>query len=105
MDRRKFIKSTGLAIPIVSSLPMGALALIETNSHKVSLKSVDATQQDEKADYTIHIGTGLVEVGPQHIISTTLYNGRFPGPLLRFKEGQKAVVDIYNNTDTPEQLQ
>ena len=104
MDRRKFIQSTGLALPIVSSLPMVALTLIKTNSHRVSLKSVDATQQDEKADYTIHIGTGLIEVGPQHIISTTTYNGQVPGPLLRFKEGQKAIVDIYNDTDTPEQL-
>ena len=58
----------------------------------------------EKADYTIRIGTGLIEVGPQHIISTTTYNGQFPGPLLRFKEGERAIVDIYNDTDTPEQF-
>jgi hypothetical protein len=25
-----------------------------------------------------------------------------PGPLLRFKEGQRTVVDIFNDTDTPE---
>lgn len=56
----------------------------------------------EKADYTLRIGAGLVELAPDHIISTTLYNGQFPGPLLRFTEGQKAVVDVYNDTDTPE---
>jgi len=55
-----------------------------------------------KADYTLRIGTGLVELSPQHILSTTLYNGQFPGPLLRFKEGQRVTVDIYNDTDTPE---
>ena len=55
-----------------------------------------------KADYTLRIGTGLVELAPDHIVSTTLYNGQFPGPLLRFKEGQRVVVDIYNDTDTPE---
>ena len=34
----------------------------------------------------------------------TTYNGGFPGPLLRFKEGRQVVVDIHNDTDTPEQL-
>ena len=56
----------------------------------------------EKADYTLRIATGLVELAPDHIVSTTLYNGQFPGPLLRFKEGQQVVVDIHNDTDTPE---
>jgi FtsP/CotA-like multicopper oxidase with cupredoxin domain len=56
----------------------------------------------ETADYTLRIATGLVELAPEHIVSTTLYNGQFPGPLLRFKEGERAVVDVYNDTDTPE---
>jgi FtsP/CotA-like multicopper oxidase with cupredoxin domain len=56
----------------------------------------------EKADYTLHIASGLAELAPDHIVSTTLYNGQFPGPLLRFKEGQRAVVDIFNDTDVPE---
>jgi FtsP/CotA-like multicopper oxidase with cupredoxin domain len=29
-------------------------------------------------------------------------NGQFPGPLLRFTEGKRAIIDIYNNTDIPE---
>jgi FtsP/CotA-like multicopper oxidase with cupredoxin domain len=57
-----------------------------------------------KADYTVRIATGLVELSPQHVASTTLYDGQFPGPLLRFKEGRPVVVDIYNDTDTPELL-
>src|SRR6478672_11328090 len=56
----------------------------------------------EKADYTLRIATGLAELAPEHIVSTTLYNGQFPGPLLRFKEGQRVVVDVHNDTDTPE---
>ncbi|WP_426434170.1 multicopper oxidase family protein [Bradyrhizobium genosp. P] len=56
----------------------------------------------EKADYTLRIATGLAELAPGHIISTTLYNGQFPGPLLRFKEGRRTVVDVYNDTDTAE---
>jgi FtsP/CotA-like multicopper oxidase with cupredoxin domain len=57
-----------------------------------------------KADYTVRIAKGLVELAPDQIVSTTLYNGQFPGPLLRFKEGQQVAVDIFNDTDTPELL-
>jgi FtsP/CotA-like multicopper oxidase with cupredoxin domain len=56
----------------------------------------------EKADYTLRIETGLAELATEHIVSTTLYNGQFPGPLLRFKEAQRVVVDVHNGTDTPE---
>jgi FtsP/CotA-like multicopper oxidase with cupredoxin domain len=45
-----------------------------------------------------------VEIAPKRIISTTTYNGQFPGPLLRFKEGSAVTVEIHNDTDTPEQL-
>ena len=48
--------------------------------------------------------SGLIELGPDTTISTTLYNGQFPGPLLRLTEGKRVVIDIHNDTDTPEQL-
>jgi hypothetical protein len=38
-------------------------------------------QSRAPADYTLRIATGLVELAPEHIVSTTLYNGQFPGPL------------------------
>jgi FtsP/CotA-like multicopper oxidase with cupredoxin domain len=112
MDRRKFIRSTGLVLPAAGVLPAGTLGLLgalDAREHTNEAANVAANEAgplspDEPADYTIRIGTGLVEVGPQHIVSTTTYNGQFPGPLLRFKEGQRTVVDIYNDTDRPEQL-
>jgi FtsP/CotA-like multicopper oxidase with cupredoxin domain len=57
-----------------------------------------------KADYTLRIHATPVEIAPDHILSTITFNGQFPGPLLRFKEGIPIVIDIYNDTDTPEQL-
>jgi len=57
-----------------------------------------------KADHTLHIARSLVELAPDHIVSTTTYNGQFPGPLIRLREGQPMVVDVYNDTDRPEQL-
>lgn len=86
IDRRSLLAST--LLPLVGLQP----------------RLVRAAEQaaPEKADYTLRIASGLAELAPDHIVSTTLYNGQFPGPLLRFKEGQRAVVDVYNDTDVPE---
>ena len=87
MDRRGLLRLAGLST-LGAALPR--------------LSSSEGQAPDAKADYTLHIGTGLIELSPTHIISSTLYNGQFPGPLLRFKEGQRVVVDVHNDTDTPE---
>jgi len=87
INRRTLLKYAGV-LPF-----MGAVPRLVRASDQVTT---------EKADYTLRIATGLVELSPGHIVSTTLYNDQFPGPLLRFKEGQRVVVDIQNDTDTPE---
>jgi FtsP/CotA-like multicopper oxidase with cupredoxin domain len=87
IGRRSFLKYAGL-VPLIGAAPRFASAASEI--------------AEENADYTLRIGTGLVELAPDHIVSTTLYNGQFPGPLLRFKEGQEVIIDIHNDTDTPE---
>ena len=87
IDRRTLLKLTGLA-PLIGAVPRFAWAAGEAAV--------------EKPDYTLRIATGLIELAPDRIVSTTLYNGQFPGPLLRFTEGQRAIVDVYNDTDTPE---
>ncbi len=56
------------------------------------------------ADYVLRIAATPIEIAPKHIVSTVTYNGQFPGPLLRFKEGRAVRVEIHNETDTPEQL-
>ena len=86
-SRREFLVGAGMA-----GLVLGGGAFTP----------VRAQTDQMKADYTLRIGTSPVELGPEHIVSTATYNGHFPGPLLRFKEGQQAVVDVYNDTDTPE---
>lgn len=87
IDRRSLLVS-GALLPLVG----------------LRTRVADAAPPDarEKADYTLRIANGLAELAPERIVSTTLYNGQFPGPLLRFKEGQRAVVDVYNDTDAPE---
>src|SRR6266481_3445870 len=85
LDRRRFLRLSAGALPAAAGIG-------------------SALGADAPADHTLRIGTGLVELGPDTIVSTKLYNGQFPGPLLRFTEGKRVVVDIHNDTDTPEQL-
>jgi FtsP/CotA-like multicopper oxidase with cupredoxin domain len=67
-------------------------------------ESARRVPDESPADYTLHIRHTALEIAPKRIVSATTYNGSFPGPLLRFKEGQAVIVDIFNETDTPEQL-
>src|ERR1700722_13779826 len=94
IDRRRVLHTGGIAV-LSAALP----DLVQAQS-----SARPSTPPQSAADQTIRIGNGLVELAPDRIISTTTYNGQFPGPLLCFKEGQKVVVDIHNDTDTPEQL-
>ena len=64
----------------------------------------EVQQAGGAADYTLTIATTPIELAPHRIVSVTTYNGQFPGPLLRFKEGQRVTVDVHNDTDKPEQL-
>src|SRR5262252_1215161 len=87
-SRRDFLKTTGLAA--------GALLF--------SPKHLFAAGTETPADYTVRIKAAPIEIAPNEILSTITYNGQFPGPLIRFKEGREVTVDIFNETDTPEQL-
>jgi FtsP/CotA-like multicopper oxidase with cupredoxin domain len=90
ISRRNFLKAMGIfAAPVITEAP--AFCAQTENS-------------TSKADYTIRIAAAAVEIAPKQIISLTTYNGQFPGPLLRFKEGEQVTVDLVNDTDTPEQL-
>lgn len=95
-SRREFLKTTSV---LVGSTLLPAAAENRT-LHEVR---PDPNVQPA-ADYTIRIGVNPVEIARDRIISTTTYNGQFPGPLLRFKEGQPVTIDVYNDTDSPEQL-
>ena len=101
-SRRRFLEATGLAAgaALVSArglLSQAAMPAAPSETGREANESVSA-------DYTLHIKTSPIEIAPNRIISATTYNGQFPGPLLRFKEGRQVTIDIHNETDTPEQL-
>ena len=101
ISRRRFLTGTGalagVGIAVGSPrLPNFALS--------VPVGFNRQSRDQTGADYTLHIKNSPIEIASKRIISATTYNGQFPGPLLRFKEGRQVTVDIYNDTDTPEQL-
>lgn len=98
MNRRELLKIGGFAVAqsAVAQMPAVAQAGAQHN-----MATAPATP-DEKADYTLRVGTATVELDPSHILSTIGYNGAAPGPVLRMREGKPVTVEVINETDTPE---
>src|SRR5256712_6134818 len=102
-SRRHFLKVAGTAAGaglFGSGLSLDAVATLAPRA----VASISAQSEKNPPDYTLRIGAAPVEIAPKHIVSEIAYNGQFPGPLLRFKEGQPVTVEIHNDTDAPEQL-
>src|ERR1700745_3516105 len=96
-SRRRFLKAAAIS--------SAATLLPRVQLFGGAKPSSSARPADSKsADYTLRIKVSPVEIAPNRIISMTTYNGQFPGPLVRLKEGQPVTVDIFNETDVPEQL-
>ena len=95
--RRKILQLGGLAAltPARSDTP---------GPGPPQLTGYDTPLPPERTDYKLDIGVGVLELSPDAAVSTRLYNGQFPGPLLRMREGSSVTVDIGNATSEPEQL-
>ena len=102
-SRRHFLKAAGTAAGaglFGSGLSLDAVATLAPRG----VGSISTQSETNPPDYTLRIGAAPVEIAPKQIVSAITYNGQFPGPLLRFKEGQSVTVEVQNDTDTPEQL-
>jgi FtsP/CotA-like multicopper oxidase with cupredoxin domain len=55
-----------------------------------------------KADFTLRIAPLEVEAAARHKIKTIAYNGGFPGPVLRMREGKPVTIDVFNDSDVAE---
>ena len=60
--------------------------------------TVALAQSQARADYRLAIGRTSLELAPGHIVSTTAYNDRVPGPLIRVREGARVTIDVTNNS-------
>ena len=97
-SRRQFLKSAAISTGAV--LLSREAGFSETEASSLGPDASEA----RSADYTVRIGVSPIEIAPNRILSMANYNGQFPGPLIRLKEGQQVTVDIFNDTDVPEQL-
>jgi FtsP/CotA-like multicopper oxidase with cupredoxin domain len=101
--RREFLKVVGTAV-CAAALPISTARSMAATLAAATLEPVYQQPELRSPDYTLRIGSSPVEIAPKHIVSTITYNGQFPGPLLRFKEGQTVTVELHNDTESPEQL-
>jgi FtsP/CotA-like multicopper oxidase with cupredoxin domain len=102
-SRREFLKLAGTAV-CAAALPSSTSRGLAATLAPASLEAASQQPELRAPDYTLRISASAVEIAPKRIVSAITYNGQFPGPLLRFKEGQPVTVEIRNDTDTPEQL-
>src|SRR3984957_13783380 len=101
ISRRQFLSSSSALA--AAGLSGSGLRLNDLN-FGAPRRDFPGVRDQTAADYTLRIAASAIEIAPKRIVSTNTYNGKFPGPLLRFKEGQPVTVEIHNGTDTPEQL-
>jgi len=104
IDRRHLLRVGGAAVIAAGEPPHSQAQAPRDSDPQGTPPQPAGTGLNEVPDHTIRIGTSLLELGSDTTISTTLYDGQFPGPLLRLTEGKRVVIDIHNDTDTPEQL-
>ena len=84
MNRRAFIARAGAALTgatLASALPEWA---------------------QTPADVKLEITPLALEIAPGKIVHTVAYNGRVPGPLIRWPEGKPILIDISNRSTVPE---
>jgi FtsP/CotA-like multicopper oxidase with cupredoxin domain len=53
-------------------------------------------------DVKLEIAPLGLEIAPGKVVHTVAYNGRVPGPLIRWPEGKPIAIDVVNRTETPE---
>jgi len=84
MNRRTFIAQTGVALA-------GA-----------ALASVASDWPRSQPDVKLEIAPLELEIARGKVVHTIAYNGRVPGPLIRWPEGKPIVIDVLNRTSVPE---
>ncbi|HEY2461766.1 MAG TPA: multicopper oxidase domain-containing protein [Candidatus Acidoferrum sp.] len=101
-SRRQFLANAGLLAGTTLASP--SLRLFPNLIDSPKIASPVSPQSEPVADYSLRIQSAPIEIAHNRIVSAITYNGQFPGPLLRFKEGRPVIIDVHNDTSTPEQL-
>jgi len=83
MNRRTFIARAGAALAGTTLAPAFSRA-------------------QSQPDFRLDIAPLKLEIAPGKLIHTVAYNGRVPGPLIRWPEGKPIVIDVVNRSSIPE---
>jgi FtsP/CotA-like multicopper oxidase with cupredoxin domain len=89
VDRREFLRNSGLALSAATLFPQ-------------ALRATAFSAPQTKADYTLKIEPCSLEIAPGVVIKTTAYNGQVPGPVLRLREGVPVAIDVTNSSANPD---
>jgi FtsP/CotA-like multicopper oxidase with cupredoxin domain len=84
LNRRTFIAQAGTALTAAA------------------LASVTPPWAQTPADLKLEIAPLALEIAPGKLIHTVAYNGRVPGPLIRWPAGKRISIDVLNRTAVPE---
>src|SRR5271169_88785 len=68
----------------------------------VALVSVAPEWAQTAPDVKLEIAPLALEIAPGKVVHTVAYNGRVPGPLIRWPEGKPIAIDVLNRTANPE---
>jgi FtsP/CotA-like multicopper oxidase with cupredoxin domain len=67
-----------------------------------TLASVAPRWPQSQPDVKLEIAPLDLEIAPGKVVHTVAYNGRVPGPLIRWPEGKPILIDVLNRTQIPE---
>jgi FtsP/CotA-like multicopper oxidase with cupredoxin domain len=84
MNRRTFIARTSAALAGAALTPFALESAQSPPDVKLEIAPLD------------------LEIAPGKVVHTVAYNGRVPGPLIRWPEGKPIVIDVLNRTEVPE---
>ena len=88
MNRRAFLAKTGAAL--AGTAMVGGSASGAPASPRIP------------PDFKLEIAPLALEIAPGKVVHTVAYNGRVPGPLIRWPEGKPITIDVHNGSTIPE---
>ena len=78
------------------------LAVMGAGMASAALASRLSVFAQPPSDYRLDIAPLRLEIAPKKIVQTVAYNGRVPGPLIRWPENKPIRIQVTNRTDVPE---
>lgn len=90
LNRRNFISQAAAATVVGMTRRSGPGSLLQADAAAST------------ADVTLEIAPLKLEIAPGKHVQTVAYNGRVPGPLIRWPEGRPITIDVLNHSDVPE---